>query len=389
MKKFSLPLAIFVGMIAGIIFGILFPDKAYIAAPLGKIFLKALRIIVIPLIFVSIIDAIGRTGDMAKLSALGSKTVFYYLATNALAVITSLFVVNLIKPGLGVTFFGKETTALFEATDKNIFEVILSSQTLQIIFLAITIGAVTAVFRDKTNVLREFFRKANELILKITGFVILFAPFGVFGLLAPVAGDLNWQSAVGIGKFAITIFLALSIHACITLPLIFKTFSKRSFKEFLKAAGPALLGAFSTSSSSATLPITLRSMEKDAKISHETAGFVLPIGATVNMDGTAMYEAMACLFIAQAVGIDIGILGQITIFFTASIAAIGAAAIPSAGLVTLVMVLTAVNLPLEGIGFLLAFDRPFDMSRTTVNVWGDMVGCAVLEKNSESQKNDT
>ena len=130
-------------------------------------------------------------------------------------------------------------------------------------------------------------------------------------------------------------------------------------------------------------------MEKDAKISHETAGFVLPIGATVNMDGTAMYEAMACLFIAQAVGIDIGILGQITIFFTASIAAIGAAAIPSAGLVTLVMVLTAVNLPLEGIGFLLAFDRPFDMSRTTVNVWGDMVGCAVLEKNSESQKNDT
>jgi len=395
MKKIPLYLQIFAGMGAGLVFGILLPNQVAWIAPLGTIFLKLLKMIVIPLIFVSIVDGITRMGNIQKLSSLGWKTIVYYLGTNVLAVFVSLILVNMIQPGEGVKAFG--TSAADYATKGFSLEIIPSNivasfaqgNSIQIIFVAILLGIALVVMFQKVPHIISLISEAHDILLSITGFLVRLAPIGVFGLMASMVSALDWQVFVGIGKFAITILLGLIIHGCLILPLLFRMFSKRPLGDFFQKMRPALLSAFSTSSSSATLPITLNCVEKEVGVRKEIPGFVLPIGATVNMDGTAMYEATACLFIAQAVGIELSLMQQLIVFFTASLAAVGAAAIPSAGLVTLTLVLSAVGLPLEGIGLLLAIDRPLDMSRTTVNVWGDMVGCAVIEGISTSEPNKT
>jgi Na+/H+-dicarboxylate symporter len=232
---------------------------------------------------------------------------------------------------------------------------------------------------EKAKKLKQAAGEANELMMAITSGVIEFAPIGVFGLIATMAGSFDMSLLMGVGKFALTIILGLAIHF-VTLSVMFRIFSNRPYGRFLKNMEPALMMSFSTSSSAATLPVTMECIEKKENISPEVAGFVLPLGATVNMDGTAIYEAAACLFIAQALGVHLALGQQIVVLVTAAMAAIGAAAVPSAGLVTLALVLNAVRLPLDGIGFLLAIDRPLDMARTIVNVWGDMVACAVVEE---------
>lgn len=385
MKTIALHYQILLGMMAGVLYGMLLPDYVSVVKPFGIIFLKLLKLMVVPLVFISIVDGIARTGSAQKLSELGFKTTAFYLATNALAVLTSLLLVNWIRPGEGVKIFGQEppnygpSTSLLDLIPQNFFQAFVQGDTLQIIFVAIIFGLGLVLLKDKVPLLTGWFREANELILKLTSLVIGLAPFGVFGLLAVMVQSMDWQALMGIGKFAATILIGLVIHGAFTLPVFFKIFSDRPLMPFVKIMEPALLSAFSTSSSSATLPITMECVEKEAKIPKEIAGFVLPVGATVNMDGTAIYEAAARLFVAQAIGVELNFFQQLIVFFTAALAAIGAAAIPSAGLVTLAMVLTAVHLPLEGIGFLLAIDRPLDMSRTVVNVWGDMVACAVVE----------
>lgn len=387
MKKIPLHISIFLGMFLGIAFGYLFPQYAGWVHPLGLIFLKLLKMIVIPLIFVSIVDGINQAGSMEKLSKLGGKTVLYYMATTALAVATSLILVNLIHPGTGVTLFGEKPEILNQSSGIHLMDFIpgnmlgafVDSQALQIILIALMIGMGMVAMGERVGGLRKGFAEANALLMKITSVMIDFAPVGIFGLMANMASSFDMSAVSGVFKFVVTILAGLGIHALITLPIIFKIFSGRSLTHFVQSVYPALFSAFSTASSSATLPITLDCVEEREGISKETAGFVLPVGATVNMDGTAMYEAVACMFIAQALGVDMSFGAQLMIFFTATLAAVGAAAIPSAGLITLAIVLTAVKLPLEGIGFLLAFDRPLDMCRTTVNVWGDMVGCAVVE----------
>lgn len=393
MKKIPLHTQIFMGMFLGVLYGWLFPDDVTWIEPLGDIFLRLLKMLVMPLIFVSIVDGIARVGSAEKLSQLGLKTTAFYLTTNALAVLTSLILVNGIKPGVGVKIFGEApenigpSFSIGELIPKNIFQAFATGDTMQIIFVAILFGTGMAALGNETSTLKRWFEEANNLILKLAGWVIALAPLGVFSLLAQMVQALDIQALTGISKFAATLIIGLMIHGGITLPLFFKFFSDRPLLPFLKMMEPALLTSFSTSSSSATLPVTFDCIENRAKIPKEISGFVLPIGATVNMDGTAIYEAAACLFVAQAMGVDLTLGQQLIVFFTAALAAIGAAAIPSAGLVTLAMVLSAVNLPLEGIGFLLAIDRPLDMSRTVVNVWGDMVACAVIEgKNGKGKK---
>lgn len=384
----SIPLyaAILAGMVLGFLAGHFFPEQAAWAEPLGTIFLKLLRMLVIPLVFISIVDGICRAGTLEKLSSLGCRSAAYYLSTNALAVLTGLVLVNWIKPGQGVTLFGSHphqavsTQGLFNVIPDNIFRSFVQGDTLQIIFMAIITGIGLVLFENKTPSIRRAFSEANELFLGLTSQVIRLAPIGVFGLMAVLAKSLDWSALSGVLKFAAVILLGLLIHGALTLVIFFKVFSRRPLGRFFKNMQPALLTALSTSSSSATLPVSFECIEKKEGISKEVAGFVLPVGATVNMDGTAIYEAVACLFIAQAMGIELSLSAQVVVFFTAALAAIGAAAIPSAGLITLAIVLTAVNLPLEGIGFLLAFDRPLDMCRTVVNVWGDLVGCAILEE---------
>lgn len=393
MTKIPLHIRIFLSMIAGMAFGLLLPDYTGWVHPLGLIFLKVLKMLVVPLIFISIVDGINQAGTMEKLSRLGGRTLLYYMATTALAVAVSLVLVNLIQPGAGVAIFGEkpeilETTKGIHFMDfipDNMLGAFVEAQALQIILLALMVGLGMVALGEKVAGLRRGFSEANTLLMKITSVIIEFAPFGIFGLIAHMAGSFDLAALKGVLKFVITILAGLGIHAVITLPLIFKIFSGRSLIRFLGSVYPALFSAFSTASSSATLPITLDCVEEREGISKETAGFVLPVGATVNMDGTAMYEAVACMFIAQALGVEMSLTSQLVIFLTATLAAVGAAAIPSAGLITLAIVLTAVGLPLEGIGFLLVFDRPLDMCRTTVNVWGDMVGCAVVE-NKKNKK---
>lgn len=386
MKKPPLHIAIFLGMALGAAFGYFFPQFLPWVKPVGVIFLKLLKLLVVPLIFFSIVDGIAKVGSMERLSKLGLKTVLYYALTTALAVATGLLLVNLIQPGKGVKIFGEAPPEAgmpgnwLDFIPENVFQAFFKGDMLQIIFIAIFAGAALVSLGDRAGLVRKGVEEINELILKLTSFVIGTAPIGVFALMANMAGSIDFAAFMGIAKFGVTNILGLLIHGCITLPLLFKLLSKRPLLPFLKHCQPALVTSFSTSSSSATLPVTMDCVEKKAGISKETAGFVLPVGATINMDGTAIYEAAACLFIAQAAGVDLSLYQQIVVFATASLAAMGAASIPSAGLVTLAMVLTAVNLPLEGIGFLLAFDRPLDMSRTVLNVWGDMVACAVLDE---------
>jgi len=384
MKKPPLHIAIFIGMALGAVVGRFFPECLPFVNPVGAIFLKLLRLLVIPLIFVSLVDGIARVGSMEKLSRLGLRTVLYYLMTTGLAVMTGLILVNWIQPGKGVKIFGEASPAAGKNIEflnfipDNFFAALAKGDTLQIIFVALLVGIVS--LGSKVDGIRKAVGELNELMLKLTSFVIALAPIGVFALMAKMAATLDLTAFMGIAKFALTNILGLLIHGGITLTILFKLMSKRPFLPYLKHSQPALITAFSTSSSSATLPVTMECVEKRAGISKETAGFVLPIGATINMDGTAIYEAAACLFIAQATGVDLTLGQQVIVFITASVAAMGAGAIPSAGLVTLAMVLSAVNLPLEGIGFLLAFDRPLDMSRTILNVWGDMVACAILDE---------
>ncbi len=392
--KFPFYLQILAGMIAGAVFGLVFPQFTGWVTPIGAIFIKLLRLIVIPLIFVSIVDGVIRVGSAEKLSTIGLKTTAFYLTTNFLAVLTSLALSNLIRPGDGVQIFGAADPAraikVFRVSDlipDNIFAALANADTFQIIFVAIICGAGMLIIREKVPTLIRLASEANELLLSLTQGVIALAPIGVFGLLAGMVNAIDWGTLVGVGKFAAVILIGLMIHGCITLPIFFKAFSDRPLPDFLKKMQPALLTAFSTSSSSATLPVTMECIEKEAGIPKEIAGFVLPIGAVVNMDGTAIYEAAACLFVAQAIGVDLSLGQQIVVLFLSALAAIGAASIPSAGLITLTMVLTAVGLPVEGIGFLLAIDRPLDMSRTIVNVWGDMVGCVVVEGKTKKMKN--
>lgn len=395
MRKIPFHFQILIGMIVGLAFGFLLPEYVRYVSPVGKIFIQLLKLVVIPLIFVSIVDGISRVGSTKRLSELGGKTVAYYAGTNAIAVVVALVLVNLIKPGLGVDVFGSESpvkdvavTSLFDFIPTNIVGAFVEGRSLQIIFLAIFFGVALVKLEDKTANLRTWFGEVSELLLKLTQYIIALAPLGVLALMAGLVQALDWNTFIGIGKFAFTIMAALLIHGVIVIPVIFKLFSGRSLWSYFKSLEPALLTAFSTSSSSATLPLTLECVEENAKVKKEVAGFVLPVGATVNMDGTAIYEATACLFVAQAVGVDLSLMQQLTVFFTASLAAMGAAAIPSAGLITLTLVLNAVGLPLEGIGLLLAIDRPLDMSRTVVNVWGDAVGCAVVEgKTTNLKKN--
>ena len=393
LKKIPLHIQIFLGMFLGVIFALIYPDGVGYVTPLGSLFIRLLKMIVVPLIFVSIVDGINKVGNAQKLSQLGFKTTAFYLTTNLLAVLTSLILVNWIKPGVGVKIFGTHKVPdvapaehLFDFIPTNALQAFTTGNTIQIIFLAILFGVAILHMKDKIPTIITVFNEANELLLKLTGGLVALAPIGVFGLMAGMVKGMDWVTFFGVGKFALVILLGLLIHGGITLPLFFKAMSDRPLIPFVKMMEPALLSAFSTSSSSATLPITMECIEKKAGVSKEIAGFVLPVGATVNMDGTAIYEAAACLFVAQAIGIELSLAQQLIVFFMSALAAIGAAAIPSAGLVTLVMVLNAVNLPIEGIGFLLAIDRPLDMSRTIVNVWGDMVGCVVVEGKNARKK---
>ncbi|MBU0473515.1 MAG: dicarboxylate/amino acid:cation symporter [Bacteroidetes bacterium] len=399
MKKLELHWQILIALLIAILWGLFLTDYVYLIDWMGVLFLRALKMIIIPLIFSSIVTGVANIGDAENLGRLGAKTFSYYLVTSTFAILTGLFFVNILQPGVGAELgFSKMVEGL--STDKvsfgdtiiniiptNIFNDFANGNVLPIIFFAILLGYFITRIDDKPKiVITDFFNALFDVVMKITMFIIKFTPLGILGIVAKVvaeqASDKEALLAIvgRLGLYMITVILSLGIHFFITLPLLVKFVGRVKPFEHLKAMRVPLLTAFSTSSSSATLPLTMEAVEYNSGVSNKVTSFVLPLGATVNMDGTALYECVAAMFIAQAYGVELGFTQQIIVVVTALLASIGAAGIPMAGLVMISIILSAVGLPLEGIGLILAVDRILDMLRTTTNVWSDTCGSVIIAK---------
>ena len=398
MKKNNILLYLMlIGISMGGVCGWVFGKEMLVVEWIGEMFLDTLKMLVIPLIVSSMIVGITGLGDIRKVGKAGTITLIYFLSTSGIAVIAGIIVVNIVQPGLGVELItdipekvaGKEsigiTDILKSFVTPNLFQSMAKMEILPIIMFSLVFGGVLTTLGEKGKLVISVFDGINIAIMKIVHLVMYFAPLGVFALVssklgAAGGGDLFLAELLKIGKFAVTVILGLMIHALITLPAILYFVAKQNPLTYFKNMSAALTTALSTASSAATLPVTIECVEEENKISRRTTLFVIPLGATVNMNGTALYESIAAIFIAQMVGIHLGLGDQVLIFLTATLAAIGAAGIPEAGLVTMVIVLQAVGLPLEGIGMLLSIDWFLDRLRTSVNVWGDSIGAAVVDR---------
>ena len=362
---------------------------------IGTLFLNALKMTIIPLIVSAVICGVCSLGDVRKLGKIGGVTIGYYLTTTAVAVFVGLIVVNIIQPGEQfsiseeVATRGTDHGEAPKLTDiplsmiaPNLIEAAAQTKLLPIIVFSLLFAAALSTTGQKGKPLIEFFDGLNETMMKIVSWLMIFAPIGIFCLVsarlgAAGGGEAFWLEIMAIGKYVLAVLLGLLIHFFL-LFVFLALVAGGGLKHFLSVSR-ALLTAFGTASSSATLPITMDCL-KEAGVEDRSIKFVLPLGATINMDGTALYEAVAVMFIAQAYGIEMSAIEQGIIFITATLAAIGAAGIPQAGLVTMVLVLTAVNLPLEGIGLLLAVDWFLDRFRTAINVWGDSIGASLISR---------
>ena len=362
---------------------------------MGTVFMRALKMLIIPLVLSSLISGVSNLGGSENLGRLGLKTLTYYLLTSTFAIVTGLFFVNLLKPGVGADTSAQGmveglsnsadtiSDTLIHIVPTNLFESLSKGEMLPIIFFAILFGFFITRVGDKARIyMTDFFNSFFDIMMKITMWVIRFTPLGVFGIVAKVIADQD--DLIGLagrmGLYMLTVILGLSFHAFITLPLLTRFIGKANPIKHFKAVTTPLLTAFSTSSSGATLPLTMTAVEKNDGVSNKITSFTLPLGATVNMDGTALYELVAAMFIAQAYGYDMSLGQQFVMVFTALLASIGAAAIPMAGMVMITVVLSVARLPLEGIGLILAVDRILDMFRTSVNVWSDTCGAVIIAK---------
>ena len=396
MLKIKLHWQILIALLIAVVYGMLLTDYVSYVTWMGDLFLRALKMIIVPLILTSIISGVANIGDASNLGRLGLKTFAYYISTSFFAILTGLILVNLIQPGVNADLGLKSEVPELAATSgdlgdiilrmipTNIFDALATGEMLSIIFFSILFGFFITRINEKYKVtLTDFFNSGFQVMMKLTHFVIKFTPLGILGIVAGVVAEQagNLMSLVGsLGLYMTAVLLGLLIHAFITLPLILKLVAKVNPTLHSKAMSAPLLTAFSTSSSSATLPLTLDAVENNSGVSNEVTSFVLPLGATVNMDGTALYECVAAMFIAQAYGIELGFLMQMVVVVTALLASIGAAGIPMAGLVMISVILSAVGQPLEGLGLILAVDRFLDMCRTTVNVWSDSCGAVTIAK---------
>jgi len=390
---------ILIAIVLGVAAGLLLGEKTGHIKGVGDIFIRLLKMIIIPLILASMVAGIVSLGDVRKPGRIGLRTFIYYTATTLLAVLVGLILVNVIRPGTRVKMglekgaepAQRETPSVVsivkDIVPENVLAAMAQDKVLSIIFFSIILGVAISSVGEKGRGLALLFEAFSGVMMKITGWIMRLAPFGVFALMAYTIGSMGLTVIKPLVLYMVTVIVGLGIHAIVTLPALLSVFGRYSPLKFIKDVFSAVATAFSTASSAATLPITMDCVEKNAGISNKVASFVLPLGATVNMDGTALYEAVAAMFIAQAYGIDLTMWHQVIIMLTATLASIGAAAIPGAGLVTMVIVLKAVNLPLEGIGMILAVDRLLDMLRTAVNVWGDACGTAVVARLEGEQLN--
>lgn len=412
MRKIALHWQIIIGMVLGIIYGLFASNIGWVSftsdwiKPWGTIFVNLLKLIAVPLVFASLIKGVASLSDVSRLSRIGGKTVFLYLTTTVIAVTIGLVLVNTVKPGsnfdkdtIQLSSVGQEganakiTTAegvkqagplqfMVDIVPTNIFASASNNRNmLQVIFFAIFFGiAMIMLSNEKTVYVKGFFDGLNDIILQLVDLIMLMAPYGVFALLAGLVVDFGGSASlfIALGKYSFTVVLGLLLMAFLVYPLILKVFTKVKYFDFFRGISPAQMLAFSTSSSAATLPVTMERCEEHIGVSEEVSSFVLPLGATINMDGTSVYQAVAAVFIAQVFGIELDLYQQLTIVLTATLASIGAAAVPGAGMVMLVIVLGAINVPAEGLALIFGVDRILDMIRTVVNVTGDATVATVV-----------
>lgn len=393
--KGNLLAQILIAFVAAIVLGIVFGPAIDVIAPLGELFLRLIKFIIAPLILATLVVGIASTGDPKQLGRIGIKTVSYYLITTAIAVIIGLGFAYLISPGKGLDLSIPETTVevnetggviatLLNIIPENPFEALASGNVLQIIFFAIFIGlAITLVGKPADPVYR-FFEGFAEVMYKITGIIMRVAPLGVVGLVAPVVGQYGLSVLLPLAKLILTVAIACIFHAAVIYSLAVKTLGQTSPIKFFKGIAPAAAVAFSTCSSSGTLPVTIKNTQENLGVSKRISSFVLPLGATLNMDGAAIYQGIAVVFIAQVSGVELSLLQLLIVVITTILASIGAAGVPGAGLIMLAMVVSAAGLPLEGIALVAGVDRILDMFRTSVNVVGD-ASAAVVVAASESE----
>ncbi|WP_028309542.1 dicarboxylate/amino acid:cation symporter [Desulfitibacter alkalitolerans] len=392
---------ILIGLVAGIIVGLFMQGAQDIAVtyikPFGDLFIRLIMMIIVPLVLSTLIVGAASTGDLKKLGRMGGKTIAYYLTTTAIAVTIGIIFANIFKPGRGLTlpvdaeYAGREAPpildVLLNVVPRNPVQAMADGSMLQIIVFALFVGIAISIVGQKAAPVKAFFEGFAEVMYKITGMVMQVAPYGVFALIVPVVAANGPAVLLPLGKVIGVMYLAAIVHVLIVYTAVIKGFSNLTLPEFYKGILPAQVIAFSTCSSGATLPATIKCTEENLKISKSTTSFVLPLGATINMDGSAIYQGVAALFVAQVYALDLTLGQQLTIVLTGTLASIGAAGVPGAGLIILTMVLASVGLPMEGIALIAGIDRILDMARTTVNITGDAAAAVFID--ATEQKYDT
>ncbi|GLI20313.1 dicarboxylate:amino acid:cation symporter DAACS family protein [Tepidanaerobacter syntrophicus] len=398
MKKLSLPVKIFIGLVLGIVVGLIFQSSPEVAItyikPLGVLFLNLIKMVIVPLVLSSLVVGSASTGDVGKLGRIGIKTLAYFLITTALAVTLGLFFANILQPGLGLSIPLDATTeageipsmldTLLNIVPTNPIQAMAEANMLQIIIFALFLGISITLVGDKAKPFFDFFDSMAEVCYKIVAIIMEFGPIGVFGLIAPVVAEHGASALLPLLKVIIAVYLSCIVHAVVVYSGAVYLFTKMNPIMFFKGAAPAMMLAFTTSSSSGTLPITMKCTEENLGVPKSISSFVLPLGATINMDGTALYQGVCALFVAQVYGLDLNLAQQMTIVLTATLASIGTAGVPGGGLIMLTMVLQSVGLPLEGVALIGGIDRILDMARTCVNTTGNMA-CAVVIASTEGE----
>ena len=407
-KKLGLTSKIFIGILLGAILGLILkgmPDSTFkntillngILKVMGSGFITAIKMLVVPLVFVSLVCGSSSMGDVKKLGRIGIKTLCFYLITTAVAITLALGIGKLINPGIGLDMSSLITQKPTIGESKSLVDIVLgmiptnpiqalaSGEMLQIIVFSLLLGIAISMVGKKAEPIKNLFESANEICMKMVSIIMLLAPYGVFALITNTFATTGFDAIFSLLKYMFAVSLTLVLQAFVVYASMVKFSTGLKLKPFFKKFASVAAVTFSTASSNAALPLTIESME-EIGVDNSVASFTLPLGATINMDGTAIMQGVACIFISQLYGIDLGINALLTIILTATLASVGTAGVPGVGMITLSMVLTSVGLPLEGIGLIMGVDRLLDMARTTVNVMGDCA-CTLVVSNSEGEFN--
>ena len=411
-RKLGLTTKVFIGLILGALCGIFL----YRFVPAGTIrddflingvfkvfgkgFLRAMQMLVVPLVFCSLVCGSMAIGDTKKLGRVGIKTMIFYVVTTAIAISIAIGIGKIINPGIGLDMSSIQIAETKVAESKALSDVLLdiiptnpidalsSGNMLQIIVFSILVGIILAILGKKTEIVAKFFEQFNEVMMKMTMIVMKVAPVGVFCLIATTFSTIGWSAFTPMLKYIVAVMLALVVQCLGTYMIMLKGFANLSPIKFLKKFAPVMSFAFSTATSNATIPLSIETLKEKIGVSEKISSFTIPLGATINMDGTAIMQGVAVVFVSQAFGIDLNLNAYLTVILTATLASIGTAGVPGVGLITLSMVLNSVGLPVEGIGIIMGIDRILDMTRTAVNVTGDAI-CTTIVAKQEGEFNET